>query len=99
MHDGLWEVGLLRVLAWTENRCRGFWRIPVSKFEAVDYHTFRDAGEIQLSIVGERAALSSVLIAGAEGSMGTVHTCTTTSFAGSTYLLRECCTVRICLVL
>lgn len=99
MHDGLWEVGLLRVLAWTENRCRGFWRIPVSKFQAVDYHTFRDAGATQLSIVGGRTAISPVPIPGAEGSTGTVHTHTPISFAGSAYLLRERCTVRICLVL
>lgn len=99
MHDGLWEVSLLRVLAWTENRCRGFWRIPVSKFQVVDYHTFRDAGTIQLSVVDGRAAISPVLIPGAKGSTDTVHTRTSTRFAGSAYLLRERCAVRICLVL
>lgn len=99
MHDGLWEVGLLRVLAWTENRCRGFWRIPVSKFQAVDYHTFRDAGAIQLTIAGGRTAISPVLVPGAEGSTGTVPACTPISFAESAYLLGECCAVRICLVL
>lgn len=99
MHDGLWEVGPLRVLAWTENRCRGFWRIPVSKFQVVDYHAFRAAQAVQLSIAGGRAAISPVLIPGTEGSTGTVHTCTPTSFAVSAYLLRECCAFRICLVL
>lgn len=32
-------------------------------------------------------------------STGMGHTCTPTSFSQSAYLLRECCAVRICLVL
>lgn len=99
MHDGLWEVGLWRVLAWTENRCRGFWRISVSKFQAVEYPTFRDAGAIKLSVVGGRAAISPVLIPSAEISTRMVHSRTPTSFPWSAYLLRECRAVRICLVL
>lgn len=99
MHDGLWEVGLWRVLAWTENRCRGFWRISVSKFQAVDNPTFRDAEAIKWSVVDGRAAISPVLIPRAEVSTGMIHTHTLTRFSQTAYLLRECCAVRICLVL
>lgn len=91
MHDGLWEVGLLRVLAWTENRCRGFWRIPVSKFQAVDYYYFQRCKSNTINYGGWQG--SYFICADIRRLQETLHTCRLT---GSTHLLREHCAVGIC---
>lgn len=91
MHDGLWEVGLLRVLAWTENRCRGFWRIPVSKFQAVDYYYFQRCKSNTINYGGWQG--SYFICADIRGLQETLHTCRLT---GSTHLLREHRAVGIC---